>query len=1427
MKTTINTLLLLMALPAAMSLLAPSANAQINTSEVKGRIELNGAPAGGLMVCAVRKEKEAADKSKCYKPTQTLSDGTFTTPQLQAGRWWYFYIRDYDQVIPKSPKPARIFVDKSNSLLDARPDVISIRAVSAKTGNRAKLVMVLYQRPNSAERKYTLKGQTLDSKQEHITDAEVILYERHPAFKSPRMLAQSLTDGEGNFRLPLPEDIKDKTLSLSVTSEGYLPHTVLLKPDKLKLGEQLPGEVVFELGIINLISESEEEIAEREQRLIETTEGARRYAFQPKLMQALPVAGSRSFDTFTFLVPGVAPPPPTLGTSGPGISPGVGTSGQFAINGLRSRENNFTIDGSDNNDEDIGTRRQGFVALTPQSIETLQEFQVVTLLADARFGRNIGGQINALTKYGTDELHGSFSGFFTSSRFNARDFFDQTSKGSPSSFILRRAADNAPVLLDGAPLVLRNPLEGKEPFTHRQASVVIGGPVKIVQNTFFFGSFERQDVRASEESHFAVPTVKQRGFYNTGDTGFRFDDLAPAYPTSIPGNAIFSLYPFPNNPIGSYGENTYTSQLPADSRATFFSIKLDHSFEGNETAHQGPWWRAFFKLGAEGDQVTGRYNFTNDESILPVTGGALFSSLRPKVGTQNLAFFINRTLSRTTSDTIRFSFGRARLYFGEVRHPFLRPSSIVPNHPFLLNAPLLLNVTAPQGNGALSAPAYISGSSVRGRGALGSIGGVPITQTEHLTGPLGQVIIPGFSPLGVDVNNFPQSRIDNTYQIADTITHIRARQIITFGFDFRKSLIDNTLDKNFRPLAVFNGLINDPPRVGSLRSLTAPDGSLISQSVLTGLSLAAAGTPTGFFQTLAVNPDSSTGIRFTQLSLFAQDGFNFKSNFRVTLGFRYNVNGTPTTDGGRVEKALDPAEIKRQSEAVAEACNSDPPTFLNFQPRGRCDDLVGGITRAFPADFKLSFAANRSDLDGRIGFAWDISKMGHTVLRGGFGSYSGQFPGIVIDQSRNAFPDFLPLNFSGVPVRPNGSEPHIFFYNLANPLFSRSDPALNVIVPGSLNTLRPNISPLNLLVRQLYGLDRIQDAPRAIGLNLVLPQKKLNYPYSLQAGLTLEHQFRGNYLAAISYVWTRGVRLLRVATPDLGLNSIQESAAGVGRLRSHYGGDYLYPEIQGYLSPPQSERLTDGLGGGFTIARTLFESSASSSYNSLQIEVRKQGRVLRFGSAFTYSHTIDDASDFFDNAGAFALPQNSVRMSERASSNFDVRLRSVTHFVLDIPSLNGNKLMSGWQMAGIITAQTGQPYTVNSAIDVNRDGNLTDRLNRTDLLVRGDSSGGERNQLVLPEGVSPFALLAAPGQDGAIGRNTFRTSGLFTVDMSIGRNFNLGERQKLLLRTEVFNLFNHTHFGIPVRILEAPSFGSSVNTTVPARRLQFSLKFTF
>ncbi|HKC87682.1 MAG TPA: carboxypeptidase-like regulatory domain-containing protein, partial [Blastocatellia bacterium] len=208
-------------------------------------------------------------------------------------------------------------------------------------------------------------------------------------------------------------------------------------------------------------------------RLTNQIDPTRRANSDERMVSLLPLTGVRSFDDLALQAAGVAPPPQVRGVAGPGIGAGIGTAGQFSVNGQRARANNFTVDGSDNNDEDVGVRRQGFVALVPQSIESIKEIQIVTHLWDAEHGRSAGSQVNAVSKSGTNRFHGQLYDFFNHSALNARNFFDYSAKNAPptrlTAMAIRTFVDGKPVdtrllpvQIDGQDVVLPNPSQGKD-----------------------------------------------------------------------------------------------------------------------------------------------------------------------------------------------------------------------------------------------------------------------------------------------------------------------------------------------------------------------------------------------------------------------------------------------------------------------------------------------------------------------------------------------------------------------------------------------------------------------------------------------------------------------------------------------------------------------------------------------------------------------------------------------------------------------------------------------------------------------------------------------------------------------------------------------------------------------------------------------------
>ncbi|PYS90874.1 MAG: hypothetical protein DMF64_13800 [Acidobacteria bacterium] len=1179
------------------------------------------------------------------------------------------------------------------------------------------------------------------------------------------------------------------------------------------------------------LTEEETDIRAR----INATDARQGDSFTEEEISMLPLGGRtvvRSFDELALLLPGVAPPPQTMGeVTGPGVGAGVGSAGQFSVNGLRSRANNFTVDGSDNNDEDIGVRRQGFVALNSQPIESVKEYQAITSLAPAQFGRNIGAQVNAVSKSGGSATHGTFYGFFNSSQLNARNVFDTVFGNGVTAL---RAGNNQPVLVGdrqdatGAitnlrPLTVRNQSGGEDSFTFGQAGFVLGGPLEDARGPnkpprmFYFISAEGYLNNATKEESFAVPTVEQRGAFGTGATGIFFTpfDTDPqgnfqpafAFPTSAGGDAIFSLFPFPNNPQGVYGRNTFTEVLPASAQGKVISGKFD----------------ATFQLFGRQHSLTNRYNYTDDWRFIPVTGGALFSSLEPRIRTQNNSFFLDTELSGANStrpifNQVRLSYGRTRLNFQEVRDPnFELPNTLVPGAPFLLNAPLLENFTLPNFSGPTIQPntgpiIYFAppGVTVQNASMLG-----PLGQTPRL-GSVGQVSIAGFSPVGVDVFNFPQRRVNNTYQVADELTMRAGRHAFVFGADTRRSELNSELPRIARPLVTFSGapeLDINPANPNAPLTFT---GRFFRPETF-----AAASAPSGFFQTLALHGEQSINLRFDQLDFYAQDTFRLRPTLTLSYGLRYEYN-TPVR------------EVNRKIESTF----NDP--LLSFVPG--LQRFIGGRTSIFAPD--------RNNFAPRVSLAWSPNLFGRdrrtTVIRAGFGMYYDQILGAVVSQSRNVYPSFLTVNFAGGFNNLVGDAcPQQFFtrcpYEFINPsnpipnLLSQIPGLVQLVQPGTLNTVNQSLS-FAQLVRIINSTVRGTNIiPPISGFGATLPTQRLDMPEAEQFSFSFDQQLNRNLALTVAYVGTRGHKLLRFTTPNLGPNAYNVPITF--SFLPPIGGTVIAaaPQFFGLTLPPGSRISPTGqnLIGGRPAPNVgtiyQFETSANSRYNALQLQLHSRlRRRLHLQAAYTYSKATDDVSDVFDLAGAAALPQDSFNLAaERGPANFDVRHRFAYNFILDLPSLGRrgelvHSILGGWQLASLGSFQTGQPFTVNSIFDVNLDGNLTDRLNTTNGIV---VTSNRSQPLRLT--VDPQTLLAPIGQNGQVGRNSFRAGNVLDLNAALSRTFKLGEQTGLNFRMEVFNFINRANYGIPVRLLEAPGFGTATNTVTSARRIQFSLKLSF
>jgi hypothetical protein len=317
-------------------------------------------------------------------------------------------------------------------------------------------------------------------------------------------------------------------------------------------------------------------------------------------------------------------------------------------------------------------------------------------------------------------------------------------------------------------------------------------------------------------------------------------------------------------------------------------------------------------------------------------------------------------------------------------------------------------------------------------------------------------------------------------------------------------------------------------------------------------------------------------------------------------------------------------------------------------------------------------------------------------------------------------------------------------------------------------------------------------------------------------------------MVGVSYVGTKGTNLTQLTTPNLGPTLLQ----GIPVATQLGSPGHVFP-----LVPPivmlnnlvknfRRDRPNPSLG-----AFQLFQNRASSSYNSFQLEARQRfSSGLNFTVAYTWSHAIDDVSDIFPMAGApvLAQDQNNLRL-DRGNASFDMPQRLAISLIWDLPfyrnaGRGSARWLGGWQLSSIFQYGSGQPFTLNLPLDANLDGNLTDRPSTTNGLVFFSGHGPQRVAIAPGHTLADFFVL---GQDGAVGRNTARGDSFVNWDLAVDKVFRFTENQSLDFRTEIFNLMNRANFGLPIRVLSAPGFGSAVETINPARVIQFALKYSF
>jgi hypothetical protein len=230
----------------------------------------------------------------------------------------------------------------------------------------------------------------------------------------------------------------------------------------------------------------------------------------------------------------------------------------------------------------------------------------------------------------------------------------------------------------------------------------------------------------------------------------------------------------------------------------------------------------------------------------------------------------------------------------------------------------------------------------------------------------------------------------------------------------------------------------------------------------------------------------------------------------------------------------------------------------------------------------------------------------------------------------------------------------------------------------------------------------------------------------------------------------------------------------------------------------------------------------------LQTKVEKRfSNGLSFLGAYTWGKSLDEQSQAslgFDNSTSARSEYN--YRAEKGRSDYDIAQRFVVSYSYDLP-LGRNKtgaaklLMEGWQLLGIHSFNTGNPYTIHAGSDFSNAGGDT----RPDLIagVSTVPAGGRTRQMWF----NPAAFQnPGNGLRGNVGRNTLSGPGTINIDLSLFKTFAITERWKLQFRSEFFNLPNHPNFRGLDTYFDDTAAGE-LTSAAASRQIQFALKLLF
>jgi len=1221
-----------------------------------------------------------------------------------------------------------------------------------------------------------LQGTVTDTSGAIVVGAAVTLKSAAGESKSTQ------TDGEGKFSITgLPPGNYD----ISVTAQGFAEfHTA---------GFSVPAGKVSSLDVRLQLAATATQVNVQGIRpeQVETENATVSGTITRQEVVSLGLNG-RNFTQLIALAPGVSNQ-----TSQDEAKVGVAGSAKYSVNGGRVEYNTFEVNGSDVLNTDIAASHGHTTLLVYPSLDAIQELKVLTSNYGAQFGRTASGTVQVVTKSGGAQYHGVGYEFLRNEVFNARNFFDPPGK---------------------APLYRRNDFGG-----------TIGGPLYIPgfynekkDQTFFFFSEEFRRERSPYGFNQGVPSDAERGYDPTTQTYgsvANFSDVCPFDP-----DTQFSLVQYPD--CASFGSTV-------SPRQSF----LNFQFTIDPTA------QAILQSG-----IIPRANAT--AGCNSSVNSCYVGTVSPSESWREELIGIDHNFSSSTKGAFHAIHDHWDTTTGVPQW-----ANVINSFPSVLNSFDGPGMTVNSNVTSVVSPTTVNNFSVGYTWqhiVLSDLPGPGVSLSrsglDSLQYPLGYLFnngqggkLPGIviggnnaayggSGFAVDTSYMPWSHQLLRSFLRDDVSKVFGKHTLQMGIQVVRAVRHESSAVNGANTGNVQGLL----RFSNTSNLTTTGNAFADFLLNTTLE--------------QYNPNASENIQYYQQDSvqapynvtywdaepYLQDDWRVMPRLTINLGLRLSLFGNWQPAGQNLYNWV-PSEYDsvvwtnsglsvNSQHGYLQSGNgyygSPVPLDVNNLNSVVTNGLVQCGTNSMPASCQSSHVFNPAP---RVGFAWDPWGGGKTSIRGGYGMFYEHGTGSEANagslmgnppQVLSMTQDY-PQNYNQIG---NTSGTHALY-----PFSMISIPAKNTwpyVQQWSLGIQR-ELAPDTILTAAYVGSKGTHLA-MAMQINQLPPVSNANNPFHEGQPVTANLCHANGIDPQNPYSPTG---FFYFDTSDSYLYYSDNPAAVTGLIAA-CNGTQATTGHQAISFDLNVLRPYQGIGPIASI-----QNVGSSTYNSLQVTLRRHHGPLDLAASYTYGHSVDTASDRYESTfvDSFNLRAN------RASSDFDQRHLLNLSYLYKLPLLDTGRrintffggeddagknsqsgsfsiaraILGNWALSGITVFQSGTPFSIvngasASGISVLDNAGLALGLGADsypDLAPAGASCSpstmandrgtvgpvlGNRCKYVAPRGLT----------QGNAGRNSERNPNRLNFDWALLRDFKVRDRLNLQFRMEAFNLFNTTQFRI-------------------------------